>query len=702
MRRREWCLVGVVLAIMLTAGVGWGQLTPVFRYSFPASYNNTSTELIDLSPAGNHGKIDDRAVLGGYLPGQVPPGFVGGSLTGASGGHGATNAASLLTNSLIAAAGGFTMDVWFSWEGTYTNTRKLIDYAGTENLQTNGSRILFVFNANIADHSLAYPITAQKWYHCVAEFDTRGNSVVEGQLTGMARLWIDDLSGEGLQLVASREMTKSAYGDGFNRLIGINRWAGGGGDWNQGRIFNPALYLGVTDSAAWDPRPMDHQAVVTGNTLSWQVRDMYEVSGFDIYFDPNEPKVSARDVSVRVEQNWGEATYTIGSDLLPDTLYYWRVDTREPNALGSDIIHQGEVWTFRTAPNTPYVTLQPMNQTVPAGGQAVLTVEGENQTAFTWYLSQDAANDTPADDIVVGTGSGTLLVEDVSPEKEGYYYCILSNDAGWEASRIALVAIQKLVAQWQFEGDLMDSVGDFDGIKFGEPNYVDGSIAGGMAVLLDGLSAVEVPYTAKLNTESFTVTAWVKPTETGAYQAVVSSRDDGPAKGYILYINPNNQWSFWTSSSGWTNTTGPQAAFDDWSHVAISFDAEAVDIGGVATGTRTLYVNGVRVASGQATMLPNPRRSLLIGAGENETVTHNFFLVGQIDDVRYYNYPLDPFDIAGMYTAIVSDEPICVVNPTYDISGPDGTPDCRVDLYDLAALAAGWLECNRLPVEFCF
>jgi len=29
-----------------------------------------------------------------------------------------------------------------------------------------------------------------------------------------------------------------------------------------------------------------------------------------------------------------------------------------------------------------------------------------------------------------------------------------------------------------------------------------------------------------------------------------------------------------------------------------------------------------------------------------------------------------------------------------DLSGPAGTPDCRVDLYDLAALANSWLDCN--------
>ena len=32
---------------------------------------------------------------------------------------------------------------------------------------------------------------------------------------------------------------------------------------------------------------------------------------------------------------------------------------------------------------------------------------------------------------------------------------------------------------------------------------------------------------------------------------------------------------------------------------------------------------------------------------------------------------------------------------TGDISGPDGTPDCYVDLYDFAAIAGNWLYCNN-------
>lgn len=43
----------------------------------------------------------------------------------------------------------------------------------------------------------------------------------------------------------------------------------------------------------------------------------------------------------------------------------------------------------------------------------------------------------------------------------------------------------------------------------------------------------------------------------------------------------------------------------------------------------------------------------------------------------------------------------CVNPPVSDISGPDDVKDCKVDIYDLAALAAGWLDCGLEPVELC-
>ena len=71
-----------------------------------------------------------------------------------------------------------------------------------------------------------------------------------------------------------------------------------------------------------------------------------------------------------------------------------------------------------------------------------------------------------------------------------------------------------------------------------------------------------------------------------------------------------------------------------------------------------------------------------------------------IDDLRFYNYALEPLDAALLYTD-VADDTICLQNPPADLSGAEGAPDCVVDIYDLVELAAGWLECNLVPAEDC-
>ncbi len=244
----------------------------VFEYSFPASYNGTGTAITDLSGADNHAAlysssdaplIDDR-----------PAGFGASlmSLSGSNGGHGRTLAIDLLNNTDIAANGGFTMDVWFKWDGSGA-TRKLIDYAGTESLHTRDGQIQF--NLSNGGTLLGHDIVTNQWYHAVGIFDTLGNNAVidpafpnEYIVSGVAKLYVDDV------LVASAaDVVKSSFGDRLNRHIGLNMWPRGG-DWNQGNIFNPSVYLGVyTGGGGGDPVAVEDLSisgpVVGGMVLSW-------------------------------------------------------------------------------------------------------------------------------------------------------------------------------------------------------------------------------------------------------------------------------------------------------------------------------------------------------------------------------------------------------------------------------------------------
>ncbi len=52
---------------------------------------------------------------------------------------------------------------------------------------------------------------------------------------------------------------------------------------------------------------------------------------------------------------------------------------------------------------------------------------------------------------------------------------------------------------------------------------------------------------------------------------------------------------------------------------------------------KRFYVNGVLVATGAATLVPNPVRPFRIGRGQNEADPGDYFFVGDIDEVAVYN-----------------------------------------------------------------
>ena len=114
-----------------------------------------------------------------------------------------------------------------------------------------------------------------------------------------------------------------------------------------------------------------------------------------------------------------------------------------------------------------------------------------------------------------------------------------------------------------------------------------------------------------------------------------------------------------------------------------------------ATTNRTiLYHNGLPIVE-SSTVFPGFDPLLYIG----NSPIGDYPYYGAIDDLRFYNYALEPLEIAYLYTGVTGT--VCYQNPATDVSGPEGNPDCVVDIYDLAELAGGWLECNRVPAETC-
>lgn len=120
-----------------------------------------------------------------------------------------------------------------------------------------------------------------------------------------------------------------------------------------------------------------------------------------------------------------------------------------------------------------------------------------------------------------------------------------------------------------------------------------------------------------------------------------------------------------------------------WTHVAVTFD-----------GTNAfLYVNGF-LAGGPSGFAFSSGTGAHIYLGAAQAPGYDLFN-GALDDVRIYNYALDPVSAVELY-ADVTGRPGCPYSLTYDLSG-----DCEVNLTDFAMIASTWMECGLIPETAC-
>jgi hypothetical protein len=216
---------------------------PILDYSLPAAWDATTNVVTDQSTAGNNGTTAGTPVLSATLP----PGAAGGTMSLGSGGGGfRTDGTALLTNSAIAAEGGFQYAASILWDGGENGfpVQKIIDYAGTESLQLENidanagtANLRFLFND--AAIGPVVPVMANTWYDVVATFLATGPVEGDGSLPGVAYLSVDGAA------PVTESLSKTSFGDGLNRPIGIGTFSNSAnGILNlSGFLYDPSVSL---------------------------------------------------------------------------------------------------------------------------------------------------------------------------------------------------------------------------------------------------------------------------------------------------------------------------------------------------------------------------------------------------------------------------------------------------------------------------
>jgi hypothetical protein len=352
----------------------------------------------------------------------------------------------------------------------------------------------------------------------------------------------------------------------------------------------------------------------------------------------------------------------------------------------------------------PYIVTQPADAIVSVGETANFTVEAINSVTgdttglnYSWYEYVDGMADIP-----VGTDAPTLSLPGVDASYDGkQYYCKVINSSYDISSELAYLTVRRKVAHWQFEDDMVDIVANWTG-EYIDPNVLHPAPTPVYnAAGIDGKAfefSADPPTLIRVigsNDGSFdfyphglTVSCWIKNTQPQTENYTYP----------IFYGNPNEA-SGDTVVRGWAilnrtteDTVGGRVygvdatiysstlATDEWHMVTLTH----------AGGTVALYADGLLMGTyTEAEPAFTLTDSLLMmGALPNGVRSFN----GLLDDVRIYNYPLDAFEVATLYTSMKPGETICAQLPAYDFNG-----DCIVDMLDFAEIASVWLECNEVP-----
>ncbi|MFC0037038.1 LamG-like jellyroll fold domain-containing protein [Actinomadura rayongensis] len=187
--------------------------------------------------------------------------------------------------------------------------------------------------------------------------------------------------------------------------------------------------------------------------------------------------------------------------------------------------------------------------------------------------------------------------------------------------------------------DLPDTTGTLSGsAQLGGAGTIGGSLA------LDG-GSVQTGQKVVATDQNYSVSAWVKLTNSTQYGTVISQDGDRNSGFELGYYPSSGKWSFWRADADTDNApiktaSGSAATLNTWTHLVGVYDKSA--------GQLRLYVNGSLAGTVAVTGDWAASGPLQIGRGKvNGAYAH--WWRGGVDDVRIYDEPLSETDIADLY-----------------------------------------------------
>lgn len=268
-----------------------------------------------------------------------------------------------------------------------------------------------------------------------------------------------------------------------------------------------------------------------------------------------------------------------------------------------------------------------------------------NGTSFRLYAKLENCSDSE----IIGACSDNYNFSVTSPDLIAAVFSVPSPSASPSPT-----SLPSPVAHWKFDENSGTIANDSSGFSnnskafIGNTTWTTGKF--GSALTFDGIDdTVQIAESSSIDlgaqTDSYTVSAWIKTTATPSDFQTIVGKDDGSGVYPIrLYIdNPSALITFRISDGIKNPFTGDTATINDgsWHHV--------VGIRDVASDLLRMYVDGVQVDISTDLTTATTVNNDDISIGNSGTSYTGDDFNGQIDDVRIYNRALSAAEITAIY-----------------------------------------------------
>jgi photosystem II stability/assembly factor-like uncharacterized protein len=309
---------------------------------------------------------------------------------------------------------------------------------------------------------------------------------------------------------------------------------------------------------------------------------------------------------------------------------------------------------YRIALGPPTVVLSPANVTQYTGSSATFSasVVGQPSLGFQWTFENTA---------IAGANSSSLTLANLRPTNSGLYTLWGANSFGAGGGTVRLTvldpppyyaqsAVAGPVAYWHLNETMgqtaLDSAGGHNGTINGSlvlgvsgptPPEFPGFDSSNTAYQFDGINSAVVIPALNMDTNTVTITAWVKLNGSqGPDPGIFSWRGAGNSRGEFLLGETNTVSAYWNGNLFASSLAIPS---NQWTFVALGIDATNTAIYVGANSALTSW-NGPGANAAAAFDAPSS-----IGAGPSGGFK------GGIDEVTIYSQELSPTQIADQFAS---------------------------------------------------